>query len=374
MPALTLGAALLLGFERLWPGMTEARSDVMSFVTFVAFLVRTFEFHLGIGLLALTSLCVLLRARRSALACVVLSVLALWATARQYVPSQRDALSPSRGAAMAASNGGATRAADAQAEPPRPLRVLSANILMDQGDLQALLAEIRRLDPDVICFVEHTTRSDSFFRQAIGDDYPFHVRSLAAGGAYGQGVFSRLPFVDQVGRTRAEAEATQDGDAWQADIDLAAEFLGPQIRVVVRHDGRRVGVRAVHLMSPGEPRLAREQRHEVRRLVTLVEDDTERLDGLVLAGDFNSTPESAQHAMLRRAGLTESAQALGLGREPTWPRITALRHFPNIRIDHVMATPPLRFVNAGRTADFGSDHRGVWADVTFAADPAGNRD
>jgi endonuclease/exonuclease/phosphatase (EEP) superfamily protein YafD len=349
--AWAVGAAcLLIAFERLWPGMLQTESAWLSVVSYAAFLLRTFEFHLALGATAVGFSALLLGARRAAAVSLVAAVVVFIPTATSYFP--RLAPRPSRaGAALATSSAQPSVA-------PRPLRVMSVNLLVGVTRFERIIAEIRRIDPDVVCFVEYNPAAHEALLREFGRDYPHRVWALER-GAYGQAVYSRREFVEARGRTREQAGTAEE---WAAAIDTGTRFRGPQIRVVVEDAEGPVAVRCVHLTSPSSPRLAADLRREIPRLVSLIEQDRV-IWPVVVAGDFNSTPNSAQHAALREAGLSESSLALGLGRATTWPRITPLRWFPNIRLDHVMATGVLRFEVGGVTGDFGSDHRGVWADL-----------
>lgn len=353
--AWAVGAACLaIAFERLWPGMLQTDSAWLSTVSYAAFLLRTFEFHLALGTLAVGLCALLLGTRRAAAVSLVAAATALIPTAMSFCP-QGASGPPSAGAALASG--------PAQPAPPtptpRPLRVMSVNLLVGVTRFERIIAEIRRIDPDVVCFVEYNPAAHEAILREFESDYPHHVWAFEPRGAYGQAVYSRRAFVDARGRTHEQAGTAK---GWTAAIDTGTRFRGPQIRIVVEDAEGPVAVRCVHLTSPSSPRLAADLRREISRLVSLIEQDR-AIWPVVVAGDFNSTPNSAQHAALREAGLTESSLALGLGRATTWPRITPLRWFPNIRLDHVMATGALRFEAGGVTGDFGSDHRGVWADL-----------
>lgn len=356
-----VASAFVVAFTKLWPGMMETGGrESVSAISFVAFLLRSFEFHMGLGLVLLTVIAVVLRAKRSALLGVVLCAVTLWPAARSYVATGMRA--------------------DASLQQQPSVRVLSINLLVHLENFDGALREIDRIDPDVLCFIEYTPRAHVTLSTALAKKFPHSVIGLQ-NGAYGQAVFSRLPFVDSLGRTYDEV-----GAAWSQDVDMGTEFLGPQIRVVVRKDEwgaterdglvparRLLAVRCIHLMSPGSPEAVADQRREIRQLQELVRNERAKWPALVLAGDFNCTPNSAQMNALREIGLEESFEAMGMGRGTTWPRITELRHFPNIRIDHVMTSDPLRFMAAGKTEDFGSDHRGVWADVVRMPEMNGNK-
>lgn len=372
-----VGLACAILFERLWPQLYITETRLGSLVHFAAFLLRTFEFHVSLAAFALACAALLLRARRTAIfagvvaAVALIPVAALWLPTQAGAPKLADSTSP--GVALAANSGLSGNTPSATG--PRPLRVLAMNLLIGLENLDAALAEVRRIDPDVIGFIEYNPAAHRVLFPALKSAYP-HVIDAGSTGAFGQAVYSRLPLLDEFGRTREEGNA-----GWQPATDLADEpefFLGPQIRTVVRsHDGSTVAVRFVHLTSPSLPSRLANQRRELPFLLERLADDRARWPNLVVAGDFNAPTNSDLIAAIRDAGFEESTRALGLGPSTTWPRRTFLKHFPNVRIDHVfVAGPPpahhfppcspllgLMFLNAGRSGDFGSDHRGVWADV-----------
>ena len=346
LATLIVAAALVLIFERLWPATspTTNTNGFWSHVAFGAFLLRTFEFHLALGILALAVVTLALRSWRWGAFAACLAITALTPTIRSQFP-------------------GGARAAPGQFGS---LRLMSVNLLVG-GDTQyeVLLSEIARVDPDVICFVEYSPTSDKVLQQSLQAKYP-HIVVRPQLGPWGQAVYSKRPFLDAQGQP-ASNELVNGAPAFE--IDEGETFLGPQVRVLVADSaGHTVPVRAVHVTSPSSCDRFAELQHNIARLAAIADADKARWGRIVLAGDFNSTPESALHALLREHGLMESAHALGLGRATTWPRVTSLRFAPGIRLDHVMLAGDGVFVNAGKTVDFGSDHRGVWAEMRFNGD------
>jgi endonuclease/exonuclease/phosphatase family metal-dependent hydrolase len=103
-----------------------------------------------------------------------------------------------------------------------------------------------------------------------------------------------------------------------------------------------------------------EQVAEVRALVAGFRDPT------VVAGDFNSAPDSAVHAALRRQ-LDDAWLAAGHGRGSTR---TVAGHLP-LRIDYVYVTPGLtareaRTVGCRCARDLAcSDHEALVADLAL---------
>lgn len=315
-----LACAAWLAFGWLWRHDPTDQSPVGGWLAFAALLGQTFAFHLGIAAAAATMAALLARARGAAILLALLLVPTLGARALTYIPP-----------------GGS--------HPPGApgITVFSANLLYGRGRVADLVAQIERDDPDVVLLQEYTPES-SVYEAMLRARYPHHV-VLPREDAFGQAVFSRLPFAVEPALWHGPEGSTI-----------------PMIACEVEVEGKRIAVWNVHTLPPVGWRGTVRQ----RAMVAWIGEQTVGMmsgpdapHGIIAAGDFNA-PYRANHLReLRAAGLREAHEDAGVGPGSTWPRIGLKRHFPGIRLDHAMYAGGLDAAGARVGADFGSDHRPV---------------
>ncbi len=314
------GAAM--AFAILWPA--DLANDARWFValSWAAFMLTTFWFHGGIALLTLAALAAGVRARWTAAVLLLLGLTAVGPSLHSLLPRGRSA-----------------------AAGETTLTVMSVNLLYGRADQQTLLREIERLAPDVLVFQEYTRASERTLPGLLGARFP-HIVERSRDDAFGQAVYSRLPFA-----APARMYPPPNGSFNWAD---------PQIRVEVEVQGVRVAIQNVHVLPPVSLDYFSEQRQQTRCLADLARQELAAAPGraLIFAGDFNATPESSHLAALRQAGLREAHAAAGRWRGATWPRKGGiLPWLPGVRLDHVLYTGPLECIGSEVGGDTGSDHR-----------------
>ncbi len=225
----------------------------------------------------------------------------------------------------------------AAATAGRPLRVVSANLLMVHEDPARLAEELERLDADVYFLQELSPHWDDVLEsRGFWSRYPFNKR-LTSDDSFGTAIASRFPARD-------------------LEVFWSAEL--PQMRGVLRVDDRDVELLNVHLLPPRTADYVPYYRQGADELVNIVR----RLGGksFIVAGDFNSTPDSNFAARMR--GLSEDAwEAAGSGFGFTWPN--GMFSLPPMRLDHVFVSPDLGVLRATLGVGLGSDHRPIIADV-----------
>lgn len=317
-------AYVLLTFAYVWPPDFRNTSPAFVAAAWLAFLVRVLQFHLGLLLAVVAVGAAFGRGKR-------LFLLALPPVLFTLVPPYWRYV--------------------AQPAPPPPaagtptLRVMSVNLLMVNDQHAPMLAEIRAARPDVLLLQEYTDDWDRALRRALKSDLPY-VRSDTRDDSFGVAVYSRTPFVAGNGPTLL-----------RLGTDTA-----PQPRAVVRFGGRDVALYNVHLLPPRTLAYAQESRLQFADLLDRLA--AERLP-VVVAGDFNLTETTPQHAFLRRAGLADAWDLAGRGRGATWPVNSVFRYLPGLRFDHLYLGPQLTCTAAETGAGPGSDHRPIVADVAW---------
>jgi endonuclease/exonuclease/phosphatase (EEP) superfamily protein YafD len=218
------------------------------------------------------------------------------------------------------------------------LRVLSANIAGDAAAARDVLRQIQGWKPDVIAFLELPPRAVAAYDAAgMRSLYPHEVlRPLP--GFSGTGLYSRLPL-----RRLPPPPDTLFGIA-AARVELPG--------------AAPLEALSVHVPAPTSPGATADWRHDLSVLPGAAAPGPVRM----LLGDYNATLD---HAALRRVidrGYRDAAEQAGVALRPTWPKDRAL--LPTlVTIDHVLADRRIQVLSARSVPIFGSDHRGILAEL-----------
>jgi endonuclease/exonuclease/phosphatase (EEP) superfamily protein YafD len=322
--AVVIASYVLLTFAYLWPQDYRNASTPFVVAAWAAFLVRALQFHLGLLLLVIALAGAFGRGRRLFLAAVPPLLFTLVPALLQFLPRTPP---PPAGGSPA-------------------LRVMSVNLLMVNQETDAMIAEIRAADPDVLLIQEYTDHWHRALRGSLGGAYPHHSY-VDQDDSFGAAVYSKTPFVEEV----------------EQFVPLSHNAC-PQFRAVIEYAGRRVALYNIHLLPPRTPEYTTGHRLQFADLLDVLRDEPLPY---VLAGDFNFPETAPQHAALRRAGVREAHELAGKGRGATWPVNGPFRYLPGLRFDHVYLSPAFTATRCETGAGKGSDHRPVVADVALDA-------
>ena len=229
-------------------------------------------------------------------------------------------------------------ASEASGESGERLRVMALNTYFNGADDASIIAETRRIDPDVLVLSETSSAEVAAVEGGTGLTSTSPVDD--SGGASGTAVLVRpgTPVSDVV-----------------EDRGLTGHQT-PSARVSVPAP---VDVYGVHTLPPAFSDLISGWEENLATL----RDSFEASDvPLVLAGDFNATVAHPEFRdFLDRTGLTRCEGSSGVQRltgSPTWPD-----PFPLVRIDHILVRDGI-CEDGGTVQVEGTDHRGVWADIS----------
>jgi len=213
-----------------------------------------------------------------------------------------------------------------------PLRVLTANLYLDNIDHEGAVAAILAADADVLCLQEVTHAwARSLDEKGVTEAYP-HRHIEPEDSPFGIALLSRMPMT--------EVEP----------YELA--YL-TQLRAILDVEGTQLELHCVHLMPPLMPALYVRHERGGADLVARLSERGEEAGPIALAGDFNSTPYNALHRALD-AELDDAWDVAGDGFGHTAPATLSL--IPPMRVDHVYAGGGVRILDADLLPGNGSDH------------------
>jgi endonuclease/exonuclease/phosphatase (EEP) superfamily protein YafD len=220
------------------------------------------------------------------------------------------------------------------------LRLVTANLLLDNQDVPGFAADLEALRPDVILLQEITPWNLAELKSTgLFDRFPNEL-SDPQEGVHGSLVLSRFPL--------------RDGSSFQV-------AGWPMSKVDVLTDGGPVRVVNVHAVAP----LAAERIPLWKKQLRVLSRITPPAGGhLVLAGDFNASQQNPAFAPLLRNGLRDAFVEAGRGFGFTWPSDRTL--IPGVmRIDHLLISDKIVVTRIDRTRTSGSDHQGLVADLAL---------
>ncbi|WP_275572211.1 endonuclease/exonuclease/phosphatase family protein [Mycolicibacterium vanbaalenii] len=220
------------------------------------------------------------------------------------------------------------------------VRVLSANLRYGRAN-PAEFVKLATNSADVITVTELTAEAvQRFYGAGIDEEFP-HSILFPAPNAGGNGIWSRYPLTP-LSPTRY----------WNSGM-VAARVQIPEAPI-------DPAVASVHITSPMAS--FESWRNGVTatksRLAGLA--DTVGDGAVIVAGDFNSTPDMRQFRDLIAGGYHDAVRNTDAGLTPTFPSDTVL--LPMITIDHVLTCHAS--ASSIRSVDIdGSDHRALLATV-----------
>lgn len=243
----------------------------------------------------------------------------------------------------------AQRAAAELERPPTTLRILAYNIKHGLGmdgavDLNRIARVINDLQPDVVTLqevdsaVERTSGVDqtTLLGQLTGMHSVFGTFFDYQGGRYGMALLSKYPFISHTNYLLPKG------------VEHRAALAG---RIRVGDDGPEVVVVGIHLVWTGEERYS-----QAARLIEIFKDEK---SPVILAGDFNSRPDSDVMALVGEAWhIPDKGE----------DHFTFPSDAPDREIDYIVYRPSDRFeVVEHRVVDepVASDHRPLLLELRF---------
>ncbi len=218
------------------------------------------------------------------------------------------------------------------------LKVMTYNVHQRSEAAEPIIARILEEDADIVALQELTPDMSEQMARRLGERYPYHTLQPDQ-SRWGQGLLSRYP--------------------------LAQLSKMPNYRyqsAVVETPAGEITVLNIHTPSL-YPFDWKEDWERQQAFVQGLADEIATTEGpLVVAGDFNTTPQSENYGMLRdhlRDAFLDSGWGLGFT-FPATPKFGIRLPTPLVRIDYIFHSEQFTSQNTRVLKDSGgSDHRPV---------------
>jgi endonuclease/exonuclease/phosphatase (EEP) superfamily protein YafD len=224
------------------------------------------------------------------------------------------------------------------------LRVITANLMHGQADMDELVSLVRRTGTDVLFLQELTETAVIGLKQAgLTDLLPHEIIDVRGASAYGSGIYARYPLGN--GLTIKPIPVAQP----TARLQLPG--------------GQRADLICVH-PHPPKPMWSRRNVARSREELTVLPPpaDPGAEPPRVLAGDFNATADHAYFRDLLAQGHVDAAIQMGKGLVATWAPWGPYGGPGMLTLDHVLIDPRCTVLAAAVHRLPGSDHKAVYAE------------
>lgn len=230
-------------------------------------------------------------------------------------------------------------------------------------DLKAMADAIRPFSPDVLSLNEMRDQADfpGFEAQAriiadyLGYPYFFFAKAIDIGGQgpYGNALLSRYPFTSIERVLIPDPEVKDEPTYYETRclIKAAVEIPDPASPVT---DAQHLPVKTLSVINTHFGLAS----SEAQNAVTTVLENTDPSRPTILMGDFNLTPDSP--ILQQLFAKYKDAADLIAGPCPSFPS-----EAPEIKIDYIMGTAPITFLEAKVPEVIVSDHRPFVAKISF---------
>ncbi len=230
--------------------------------------------------------------------------------------------------------------ASTASESSGQIRILTANVLTENKNAAALIALIRKHQPDVFVTLE----SDAWWQSQLDtlhQDYPYAMK-CPLDNLYGMHVYSRLPLEDG---------ATQF---------LVEDDIPSMHAMVVLPCGLKVRMHFLHPAPPSPTEHDESTERDAELLV--VAKSVKGLDTpVIVAGDLNDVAWSTTTRLFRKiSGLLDPRIGRGM-----FNSFNADYWFMRWPLDHFFHSQHFTLSHIERLPHFGSDHFPVLVELTF---------
>ncbi|QFT77136.1 endonuclease/exonuclease/phosphatase family protein [Erythrobacter sp. THAF29] len=215
----------------------------------------------------------------------------------------------------------------------RCFTAMSANVLMDNPDYAAMIAQIEQVNPDVLLLTETNAKWIEEMKP-VTSQYPY-VREHPQEDTFGKVFASRIAVID-----------TDVVERPGEDTPTIYAYLRAADQSIIRFIG----------LHPRAPLPGQDTEQRDRSILRAADRPDWRITGAIAMGDFNDVPWSETTEAFRRKGDWRDPR-VGRGTYPTFPSKLLPLGWP---LDQIMVTGEVEIASFEVLPDNGSDHRAIW--------------
>ena len=216
---------------------------------------------------------------------------------------------------------------NAHTYPTHQIRILYANVYVDNQEHDKLIQLIREKNPDIVVLLEINQRWSAHLQENLSD---FPVQKVTSReDCFGIALFSKMP------------------------LEISTEHLSsidtPSFRCVGEISNKKFVLWVTHPLPPiGQKNWHLRNEH----LGNLAGRIAREKESVVVVGDLNTSAWTYGFSQLRKERLQDSAE--GLGFQPTWPSMWP--QFMRVPIDHILHSQEIKILELKVLNNIGSDH------------------
>ena len=218
-------------------------------------------------------------------------------------------------------------------------KIVTSNVLQKNEVSDSLIAEMKRVQPDVAVFTETNTRWKNAISQGIGADYPYKVE-VPLPNTYGMMLYSKLELIEP-------------------EVKFLVDDSIPSIHAEIKlKSGDRIQLHAIHPTPPMPQHNPSSSDRDAEMMKIALQARNSQLPVLVI-GDFNDVPWSQTVGMFKNVGGLLDVR-VGRSFYNTFDATSSIMRWP---LDHIFVSEEFRVRKIAAGPNIESDHFHFYAEL-----------
>ncbi|WBL24064.1 endonuclease/exonuclease/phosphatase family protein [Zunongwangia sp. HGR-M22] len=225
------------------------------------------------------------------------------------------------------------------------IKLLTANVLQKNKDHKSILAEVERLDPDLLILDETDAQWMKDVSPELSKKYPYK-KEIPLDNTYGMLFYSKLKLIDP-------------------EVHYMVEDSIPSIDTKFIFDGDTIQFYSIHPTPPMPQHNPSSSDRDAEMMRIALRTHHSKYPVIVM-GDFNDVAWSQTTRLFRKVGGLLDLR-IGRGFYNTFNAKNIIMRWP---LDHVFTTEEFRVKRLEVGKDISSDHFPAFAEITFEPERA----